>query len=735
LGKIAVFLSLSSNKEVIAMQLATLDRTVTSSGIGTQQKMGMVLDGTAFRILSDGLYSDKIGSLVRETYSNTIDSHIMAGQPTKAGWIQVPNSLDPTYIVRDEGIGLDEEGVMTTATTYFGSTKRSDNAAIGGFGLGFKSPFAYCDQWTIVSIKDGISRTFSAYMNEEGEPNVALLTEEITLLPNGLEVRVPVKQHDLAKFREAIAEQLQYFEPRPILSNSSGIEWPTHNVTLQGPNYALLASGDANRYYHESKWTALIGPVGFPIDKAQLKGDLSPRAASLLDGTSGRLSFEVGDISPAPSRENLQYNPKTVKAICALLDEVAEGFAKKFETDIASAPNFFSATGRFATLRNGLNQRLHGVIDSVTYQGKTLKKNFYLENSVFPGVHYYTFDSNDLRKDRFTLRNESQNGQVNPNDRTFIMIDDLPNANCRQAARLKNWFENDAAKAIDRVIMIRPHLNGATDPQTIIDSMGGFPAANVFKMTDLPPPAIIRATVSNAKSAKTLPGIRLVRRGSVPTRVNGKYDLDYCSSEVSGAVTPGFYIRTEHCIPQGVGDREQMLRLVDALPGEVHFVPQSIINRVVGEPGWIEFSTAFVAAVNARKAETLKALKRSAEIDAHGGSAINYALTRFLNTLCEAKVKAPARAQSAFWKLYRWYSETRANPLSKAEDMLVNSALASREDWVKKAHEEASDKSGASAEALVRDFRKGNPSLSEVVDDHRIGLSGDTARELATKLA
>jgi hypothetical protein len=717
----------------MAMQIATLDRKVVSSGIGSQNKMGMVLDGTAFRILSDGLYSDKIGSLVRETYSNAIDSHIMAGQPNKPGWLQIPNSMDPTYIVRDEGIGLDEEGVMTTATTYFGSTKRADNTAIGGFGLGFKSPFAYCDQWTIVAIKDGVSRMFSAYMNDEGEPNVALLASTPTDKPNGVEIRVPVKQQDLGRFRQAVVDQLQFFTPRPIMANATGMEWPDPRITLQGDNYALLTV-TGGRYNFDAKWVALIGPVAFPVDKAQFRNELTPRAQSLFDGAQGRLTFEVGEISPAPSRENLQYNPKTVRAIATRLDQVAAKFALKIEQDVSGSSNYFEACGHFTRLKESLNSRLHGAVDSAKFKGTDLKTSFYLEGSNFPGVTYYQFSPQDLDKERFTLREERQNANLTPNDHTIFLIDDLPSTNNRQASRIKLWYD-ELGYRVDRVIMLRPRGDTQEVPQKIVDSLNGFPADRVLKLSDLPPPEIVRTLATVGQKAKTLPGVRLVRRDNIPQKIAGKSEVDYCSHATTGVITPGFYVITEHNVPLGTGDCEQMLRQANFMPGDIHFVPKSIADRVIGEPGWVDFFAAFAAKVEAEKAEVTEALKRWAEHEALDGDAFTYPVSRFLITLNQNSVEAPARTRSSFWKVYRWFRETTRAPLTDRELSLVLSAEAVGADWAATVKTEALEKFGASTQALVAAFKKDNPTLFEVVDDRRISLSAKSAAELATKLA
>lgn len=53
--------------------------------------------GTAFEILSSGLYSNKIKAIVRELGCNAYDSHVAAGHPEKPFDVHIPTMLSPTF--------------------------------------------------------------------------------------------------------------------------------------------------------------------------------------------------------------------------------------------------------------------------------------------------------------------------------------------------------------------------------------------------------------------------------------------------------------------------------------------------------------------------------------------------------------------------------------------------------------------------------------------------------------
>lgn len=102
--------------------------------------MGIDTDSThlLMQFLSKNIYSDQIGSCVRETVSNAIDSHTKAGFPDKIIYVELKEKSYRNYqfIVKDEGLGLDQDDVDNVISKYLKSTKRSDKNAIGCIGIG-----------------------------------------------------------------------------------------------------------------------------------------------------------------------------------------------------------------------------------------------------------------------------------------------------------------------------------------------------------------------------------------------------------------------------------------------------------------------------------------------------------------------------------------------------------------------------------------------------------------------
>jgi HSP90 family molecular chaperone len=90
---------------------------VLQEGEQTQESIGMSLDLDSAQILmqmlSKNLYSDDIGSTIRECASNALDSHRRAGttDPIVVSFQIASDNNNYEFTVEDFGIGLDADDV------------------------------------------------------------------------------------------------------------------------------------------------------------------------------------------------------------------------------------------------------------------------------------------------------------------------------------------------------------------------------------------------------------------------------------------------------------------------------------------------------------------------------------------------------------------------------------------------------------------------------------------------
>ena len=177
--------------------------TITkSNAVGTTTDFKIKTSATAFKILSEGLYSNKIGSMIRELICNAYDAHCAAGTKDIPIDVELPMVTNPLFRIRDYGTGLSEADMQTIYTTYFESTKSGDNKYIGGFGLGSKTPLCYnTEQFFVTSYFNRMKYVYNVSIGESGAPVLTKWDECMTDEPNGLELLISVDINDVERFK------------------------------------------------------------------------------------------------------------------------------------------------------------------------------------------------------------------------------------------------------------------------------------------------------------------------------------------------------------------------------------------------------------------------------------------------------------------------------------------------------------------------------------------------------
>lgn len=299
------------------MKLKSSNNSVELTGGGEQTSFSIAMNGKAFRVLSDNLYQNKIGSIVREISCNALDAHIMAKKPEVPFIIHLPDNFEPWFAVQDYGIGLTPEAIKTVFTKYFESTKDNDNQAVGAFGLGAKTPFSYTDQFTVTSVTDGMKRVYNAYITESEVPAIVEMDSSETDEQNGVEIRMSAKREDYSRFAKEVADQLRFFKVKPTIQNGNNFRFKdvSTNLVIDSRNVAI--SSDSAGY--GDAWAHIIqGSVGYPLDLNQLRDKVSPENRKLLDTLNGnqvRFYFTIGEIGVTASREGIEYNKHTIASI------------------------------------------------------------------------------------------------------------------------------------------------------------------------------------------------------------------------------------------------------------------------------------------------------------------------------------------------------------------------------------------------------------------------------------
>lgn len=308
------------------------DSNSVAGSVDNNPQFTITANGRAFKILSDGLYSDKIRAIIRELSCNARDSHVAAGNA--APWsIHLPNMDEPWFSVEDFGTGMSHEDVINVYSRYFASTKTASNDFVGQLGLGSKSPFSYTRAFTVASRHDGSERRYNMYFDDSDTPRV----DHISTGPaNGAGIKVQFAvTSGFDRWYSKAQEVLRWFEQAPIC-----------NVDLNLNNPDVVYEGTGWRMWRKPFWNGnsvqiLMGGVLYPLDTHSIP-DMDAKLYYLTDFPMV-IEMSIGDCDVAASREGLSYDVRTVVNIRARLDAVRSEIIHMVQNSISSAGTEWAA--------------------------------------------------------------------------------------------------------------------------------------------------------------------------------------------------------------------------------------------------------------------------------------------------------------------------------------------------------------------------------------------------------
>jgi len=289
----------------------------------------------AFKILSSNLYKNKIAAVVRELSTNAVDAHKASGikSPIK---VHFPTKDEPILKISDNGVGMTESEIYDLYTTYFGSNKNNTNEFNGAMGLGSKSPFAYTDQFTVESSKEGIRNVFTCFLNDEGIPTLAKVVSNKTR-KTGTEVSVPVASSDIHEFKVNMINVYENFETMPEVDNDSILKAVAERkedrsrVIAEGDNFIFQRCRGS--LYNSSKLSVIMGDVIYPANFPDFDSSFVNQVIS--SNIEIILKMPIGSVDIAPSREELSYDKRTRTNIAAAFKESKKMLIEGINTRLA----------------------------------------------------------------------------------------------------------------------------------------------------------------------------------------------------------------------------------------------------------------------------------------------------------------------------------------------------------------------------------------------------------------
>lgn len=503
------------------MKLNHDTNSAVSSGADSSRGFGIANNGKAFKVLSDSIYQDKIGSLIRETACNGLDAHIQNGNPETPIHIHLPDSFEPYYSIEDFGLGMSPETIDNVFTVYFASTKAQSNDVIGAFGLGAKTPFAYTDKFTVTTTFDGMRYLYVMYYNDNNEPQSDLMDSFETTEPNGVKIEVPVQPEHFREFRDSLKNQLRFFPVKPVILNGGQFDFDEiPRSLLSTASVTVLDTNGMSNYADLRKSFIVQGPVGYTIDETLLMRKLEEALdQNLVPGltrkdleflrvmlrTATWFKFNIGEIGVTASREGVEYTKHTIFNFASKLLTIHKEMIAYVEESLVGAKNAYERVkmvNRMSSFRN--------LIQHINIDVGTAKKDRYEENYSFSFSDHPIFKT-IIKNASGTVVNSSNNFQITSYERAVggslktsrmsditltpddndDMIIILRDTNSRPILRLRQYF--DTNPTVKNVLVVA--TTGAMSifekdnvKNAVIASFGDFTGMNVINLSDCPEP-------------------------------------------------------------------------------------------------------------------------------------------------------------------------------------------------------------------------------------------------------
>ena len=313
------------------MIIETTQKTIERSQQFEETSFKLEINENIFNILRNQIYTDKIGAVCREYMCNARDAHLLNGNTSKPIDVYAPSLENLEFRVRDYGTGLSKEDIFEIYVSYSKSLKRDDKNAIGYFGIGAKSGFAYTPSFQVISYYKGEKYIYNAYSSEDGVGKMALLVRELCEEESGMEIIIPVNISDLHIFIDRIHDVAQFWSIKPNVHatkdfNFSEIEYHIESEGKWGfPKFS-------NYIFRRSK--IIMGGIQYLIDPNLVSNANSLQLKMLNKGVY--LFAELGQVSIPPSRETVEYTPKTISFIKTKLKEIENEIRERINKRLES---------------------------------------------------------------------------------------------------------------------------------------------------------------------------------------------------------------------------------------------------------------------------------------------------------------------------------------------------------------------------------------------------------------
>lgn len=297
-------------------------------------------------ILRDKIYSNPIKTICQEISSNARDAHAEVGKSDTPISITLPTYTNLFFEVKDTGPGITPERMNDVFIKYGNTTKKDSKNQLGGFGLGSKSPFAYTNTFSIISVTGGVSRKYEAKIDATGVGLLNLISETNSVESTGVTITIPVKNNhqDISDFIKWTITSTGFWKTRPILSgdNNSLYRSLESAILFRSDSGGLLGNNLYSFNFSITKQSILIDGIPYPLNLFEaVKDSQYSEPLSLLKNFW--VSVGAKEVKVSANRELIEYNKETCELINSKINALVTEIKDKLLSDIKNAPSLKEA--------------------------------------------------------------------------------------------------------------------------------------------------------------------------------------------------------------------------------------------------------------------------------------------------------------------------------------------------------------------------------------------------------
>lgn len=521
--------------------VSTRQKTINTLDPTNTEQLKIKVNAKAFTVLMDKMYSNKIRAVIRELSTNAYEAHQLLKKEHEPFLVTLPSNWDNNFSIRDYGPGLSHHDVMNLYTTFFDSTKDNSNEFGGAFGLGSKSPFAYCDNYIVISVHGGKKNTYILAKNDEGIPTCSLMHSEDSDEKTGLEIKIAVNKSDVWNFANEATFVYRFFKTKPTIKGTT-LNYPSEKIVVKGDGWETVESGDS---------FAIMGNVAYSLN------NYTGQYREIINVPGMRLIFNIGEIEPQPNREGLSFNQNTIKSIEKKLAKIKESVEEIVNNDVKKQSCWWDAVLAYRPAKQKYS------FISVKYNSRSLDNTYYHKINVIE-KDLITGKDKTVQRDltvTYQSRNYSHNKIFNATgispDETAVFIVTDKCSSLRQ--RIKKY--------LDEKYKGRAYLIPEGEEQLHIDAFG-ITKDRLILASTLPKPETTKTIVSNRHKSKVL---------KFDNSYSGSYSGSYWKDdEVDLANDSGYYIgifnnrviyKTDEILPEKLKALLEFMKIKDDIFG------------------------------------------------------------------------------------------------------------------------------------------------------------------------